>query len=72
MSFIEREKQNFIIKLREIFQWIETVLRAQGMKSDEKPFYCQIYMIFFEKKWNMLLWLTGVFLYFWRVLKIFC
>ena len=33
-------------------------------------FFGQIYAIFFEKKWYML-WLKGIFLYFWRVLKIF-
>ena len=42
MCFIERETHNFILKFREIFPWKETVLRAHGMKSDEKPFSCQI------------------------------
>ena len=46
MSFIERETQNFILKFREIFPWRKTVLRAHVMKSDEKPFFCQIYVIF--------------------------
>ena len=45
MGFIEREKQNFILIFREIFLWRETVLRAHEMKSDEKPFFCQIYVI---------------------------
>ena len=27
----------------------ETVLRASGMKSDEKPFFCQIYAIVWGK-----------------------
>ena len=45
MCFIERETQNFILKFREIFLWRETVLRAHGMKSNEKPFFCQIYVI---------------------------
>ena len=49
MCFIERETQNFILKFREIFPWRETVLRAHGMKSDEKPFFCQIYAIFWGK-----------------------
>ena len=49
MCFIERETQNFIHKFREIFLWRETVLRAQGMKSDEKLFFCQIYAICWEK-----------------------
>ena len=50
--FIERGIQNFILKFREIFLWRNTVLRAHGMKSDEKPFFCQIYAIFchFEGK----------------------
>ena len=50
MCFIERETQNFILKFREIFPWTETVLRAHGMKSDEKP--CSVKsMGFFEGKW---------------------
>ena len=69
MCFIEREARNFILKSREIFPWRETVLRAHRMKSDEKPFFCQIYAIF-EKNWQMLR-LTDIFLYFGRVLKIF-
>ena len=46
MCFIKRETQNFIPKLREIFPWSKTVLKAHGMKSDGKPFFCQIYAIF--------------------------
>ena len=46
MCFMERETQNFILKFTEIFVWRETVLRARRMKSDEKPFFCQIYAIF--------------------------
>ena len=45
------------------------MLRVHIMKSDEKPIYVK-FMQFFEKKLYML-WLTGIFLYFWRVLKIF-
>ena len=45
MCFIERETQNFILKFRGIFLWRETVLRTHRMKSDEKPFLCQIYAI---------------------------
>ena len=45
MCFIERETRIFILKFREIFQWRETVLRAHGIKSDEKLFFCQIYAI---------------------------
>ena len=45
MFFTERETQNFIPKFREIFPWRETVLRAHGMKSDEKMFFCQICVI---------------------------
>ena len=74
MSFIERETEIFTPKFREIFPWRETMLRVQWMKSDEKPFFCQIYVIsfffsfffffFFEKKWYMfmMLWLTGILL----------
>ena len=48
MCFVERETQNFIIKFREIFPWRKTVpsLSAHGMKSDEKLFFGQIYVIF--------------------------
>ena len=45
------------------------MLRANGMRSDEKLFFCQIYVIFWEK-WYMS-WLTGMFLYLWRGLKVF-
>ena len=45
MCFIERETTNFILKFRGIFLWRETVLRAYGMKSDEKSFFFQIYVI---------------------------
>ena len=45
MCCIEREKGNFILKFREIFLCRETVLRAHGMESDEKPFFFQIYAI---------------------------
>ena len=46
MYSIERETRNFILKFREIFLWRETVLKAHGMKSDEKPFF----MRFFSRK----------------------
>ena len=46
MCFIERETRNFVLKFREIFPWGEAVLRTHGMKSDEKPFFCQTYAIF--------------------------
>ena len=45
---IEKETHTFILKLTEIFPWRETVLRAHGIKSDEKPFFCQIYVILFH------------------------
>ena len=48
-AFIERKTFNFIIKLREIFPWRETALRAHGMKSDKQLFFCQIYAIFLEE-----------------------
>ena len=63
MCFIERETRNVILKFREISPWRETAPRAHRIKSDEKPFFCQIYAIFLEK-WDML-WLTDIFLYFW-------
>ena len=53
MCFIKRETRNCILKFREIFQWRATVLRVHGMKFDEKPFFCQVYVIF-KKKWNMM------------------
>ena len=49
MCFIERETRNIILKIRDIFTWRETVLKAHGVKSDKKLFFCQIYGIF-EKK----------------------
>ena len=39
MCFIEGEARNVILRFRKIFLWRETVLRAHGMKSDEKPFF---------------------------------
>ena len=39
MYFIERETQNFILKVTKIFLLRETVLRAHGMKPDEKLFF---------------------------------
>ena len=42
MSFIERERSNFILKIKGDFPWRETVLRAHRMKSDEKSFFSQI------------------------------
>ena len=59
MFSIERETGSLIIKFREMFLCRKTVLRAYVMKSDEKPFFFQIY----EKKWDMLR-LTGISLYF--------
>ena len=49
MCFIERETLNFILTFRDIFPWRETALRAHVTKSDEKSFFCQIYVIFLEK-----------------------
>ena len=49
MCPIERETQNFILKFREILRR-ETVIRAYGMKSDEKLFSMRL----FEGKWYML------------------
>ena len=49
LCFIERETQNVILELGEIFLWREAELRAHGMKSDEKPFFCQIYAIVWGK-----------------------
>ena len=43
---------------------------AHGMKSDEKPFFCQIYAIFLRGKIVHVV-IDSYFLYFWRVLKIF-
>ena len=55
MCFIERKTQNFILRFREIFLWLETVLRAHGIKSDEKLFLCQIYAIFWENVENVVI-----------------
>ena len=62
MCFIKRETQNFILKFREIFPWRETVLRAHGMKFDEKLFFCQTYAIFEEKMVHAVI--DRYFLYF--------
>ena len=50
MCFIERETQHFILKFWENFPWRESGLKAHGMKSDEKPFFCQIHAIIFWAK----------------------
>ena len=42
---MERETHNLILKFREISHE-EKLLRADGMKSDEKHFFCQIYASF--------------------------
>ena len=70
MCFIEWETHKFILELREIFLWKEKVLRVHGMKSDEKPFFCQIYAIFWENMVHVVID-RYFFLYFWRVSKIF-
>ena len=65
MHFIARETQNFILKIRGIFPWREIVLRAHEMKSyaDEKPFFCQIYAIFFRKMVHVVIdWYFPLFL----------
>ena len=49
MCFIERETQTVILKFRGIFLWRETMVKAHGMKSDKKPFLCQIYAIVWWK-----------------------
>ena len=48
MCFIERKTHNFFLKFREIFPCRETVFRVHGMKSDKKPFFFQIYAIFWR------------------------
>ena len=55
MYFIERKTQNFILRFREIFLLLETVLRAHGMKSDEMSFLCQLYAIFWENVENVVI-----------------
>ena len=49
MCFIGKETHLFILKFMEIFPWRGIVLRAHGMKSDEKLFFVK-FMRFFEKK----------------------
>ena len=65
MSFIERETQQFTLKFREIFPWREIGLKAHWMKSEEKPFFCQIYGIFFRENGTCCDW--QAFFYFLRV-----
>ena len=69
MCLIERETQSFILKFREIFRQRETVLRAHGMKSDEKPFFCQIYTIVWRKMVHVVI--DRYFPVFLKGLKIF-
>ena len=69
MCFIERETQNVILKLREIFLWRETVLRTHVMKSDEKLFFCQIYVVVLGK--TVLVVIDRYFSLFLKGLKIF-
>ena len=64
-----KEKQNFILKCREIFLWRETVLRANGMKSDEKPLFCQIYAIVWDEMVHVVI--DRYFSLFLTVLRIF-
>ena len=49
MYFMEKESFNFILNLRELFSWRNTVLRAHGIKFHEKPFSVKFYAIFREK-----------------------
>ena len=56
MCFIEKETPNFKLKFKDIFPLRETVLRAHGMKSDEKPFFFQIYAIFWSKNGTCCHW----------------
>ena len=63
MCFIERKTQNFILKFREIFLLLETVLRAHGMKSDENLFFCQIHAIVQEKNGTYRDWLVFFFIF---------
>ena len=69
MCFIERETWNFILKIREIFLWRETVLSAHEIKSDEKPFFCQIYAILCGKMLHVVI--DRYFSLFLKGLKIF-
>ena len=69
MCFIERETQNFILKFREIFPWRETVLRAHGMKSDEKPVFLSNLWDFLRKNGNVVIdRYFSLFLKGWRFL----
>ena len=70
MCFIGKEAQNFILKFGQIFLWRETVLRAHGMKSDEKHFFCcQIYAIVWGKMVHVVI--DRYFSLFLKSLKIF-
>ena len=71
MCFIERETQNFKLKFREIFLWRETILRAHGMKSDEKPIFCQIYATVRGKTVGLYVVIDRYFSLFLKGLKIF-
>ena len=65
MCFIERKTRYSILQLGEVFPWRETVLRAYGMISDEKPFFWLIYTILWEKMVHVI----DRYFYLWRVLK---
>ena len=48
MCFIEKETHNFILKFGGSFP-IERNSAWGRMKSEEKPFFCKIYVIFWQK-----------------------
>ena len=60
--------QNYFLKFKEIFQWRETALSANRMKSYEKPFFCQNYAIFLEKNGTCCDWKVFFFIFkvIWR------
>ena len=70
MCFIERENTKFYSKIYGNFPMERN--SAQGPRNEIwlKSCFSVKFMGFFEEKWYML-WLTGIFLYFWRVWRFF-
>ena len=46
---LKEKHEALILKFREYFPWRETVLRAHGMKSDEKPCFFIYFSLFLKK-----------------------
>ena len=68
MRFIERETHNFNSKFIQLSHG-ENLLSVHGIKSDEKSFFCQIYVIFGSKMVHVVI--DGYFSLFLKGFKVF-